>query len=102
MTYIFRRKVLFMIIRTETKKDYTDVYNLNYEAFGNRDDESKLIEKIRLSPQFIPELSIVAEKDNEIVGHILLSKAEVVDENSVHEVIVLAPIAVKPSLQKRV
>lgn len=90
-----------MIIRTETKKDYTDVYNLNYEAFGNRDDESKLIEKIRLSPQFIPELSIVAEKDNEIVGHILLSKAEVVDEDSVYEVIVLAPIAVKPSLQKK-
>lgn len=90
-----------MIIRTETIEDYRKVYQINYEAFRNREDEPKLVEKIRKSEQFIPELSIVAEENNEIVGHLLLSKAEVVNEDTRHEVIVLAPIAVKPDLQNK-
>lgn len=90
-----------MIIRTENEADYNEVYQLNYAAFGNRDDESKLIERIRMSEEFIPELSIVAEIDGEIVGHVLLSKAKVVSDETQHTVIVLAPIAVKPSFQKQ-
>ncbi|MCI3922152.1 N-acetyltransferase [Paenibacillus sp. TRM 82003] len=89
-----------MIIRTEEIKDYPDVYALNHEAFGGRDDESRLIERIRRSEFFIPELSLVAEADGRIVGHILLSKASIVDEEKTYEVIVLAPIAVTPDVQK--
>ena len=91
---------IFMIMRTETNKDFEEVYKLNYLAFGNREDESKLIERIRLSEEFIPELSIVAEMENEIVGHILLSKATVEDQDKQYTVIVLAPIAVRPNYQK--
>ncbi|MNM99604.1 hypothetical protein D3C81_1121690 [compost metagenome] len=90
-----------MIIRTETEKDFEEVYQLNYLAFDNREDESKLIDRIRSSEEFIPELSIVAEQDDEIVGHILLSKASVEDHDTYHPVIVLAPIAVKPNYQKQ-
>lgn len=90
-----------MIIRIETTDDFYEVYKLNYLAFGNREDESKLIERIRNSEEFVPELSIVAEKDNEIVGHLLLSKAIVEDEEKTYDVIVLAPIAVNPICQKQ-
>ncbi|TCZ79873.1 N-acetyltransferase [Paenibacillus albiflavus] len=90
-----------MIIRTETIDDYKQVYQLNYLAFGNRDDEAQLVEKIRHTDGFIPELSIVAEQENQILGHILLSKASVVDGDKECEVIVLAPIAVHPDDQKR-
>ncbi|MCR2821822.1 GNAT family N-acetyltransferase [Lederbergia panacisoli] len=90
-----------MNIRTETSNDFKAIYDLNYEAFGNRDNESKLVERIRESSGFIPELSIVAETNGEIVGHILLSKANVIDGEDITEVIVLAPVAVKPSFQKR-
>ncbi len=90
-----------MIIRTESIKDFKEVYNVNFLAFGNREDESKLIERIRNSEEFIPELSIVAEIDNEIVGHILLSKATVENKEGQQEVIVLAPIAIKPIYQKQ-
>ncbi|WP_042204493.1 GNAT family N-acetyltransferase [Paenibacillus camerounensis] len=89
-----------MIIRSEQLSDYAEVFKLNYLAFGNREDESKLIESIRLSDGFIPELSIVAEENEQIVGHALFSKAEIVDEENCHEVIVLAPLAVLPSNQK--
>lgn len=90
-----------MIIRTETESDYEKVYMLNFEAFGKREDESKLVEKIRKSEEFVPELSLVAEQDGEIVGHLLLSKAIVKNQDEKHTVIVLAPIAVKPEYQKQ-
>jgi len=90
-----------MRIRTETKNDYKQVFNLNYEAFGNRDDEAKLVERIRFSNGFIAELSLVAEDKGEVVGHILLSKAQVISEIDEKEVLVLAPIAVKPTVQNK-
>ncbi|PLR86702.1 GNAT family N-acetyltransferase [Bacillus sp. V33-4] len=90
-----------MNIRTEKASDYKKVYQLNYLAFGERDDESKLIERIRLSEEFVPELSIIAEEKGEIAGHILLSKAKVKNPNHEYEVIVLAPIAVRPGYQKK-
>lgn len=96
-----REDYAYMIIRTETSSDFGAVFQLNYYAFGNREDESRLIERIRVSEQFIPELSIVAEIDKEIVGHVMLSKAIVRERDKETNVIVLAPIAVKPALQKQ-
>lgn len=90
-----------MIIRTESVKDIEEVYQLNVLAFGNREDESKLVERIRSSEHFVPELSIVAEIENEIVGHVLLSRATVEDQEKKSVVIVLAPIAVKPNYQRQ-
>lgn len=90
-----------MIIRNEAVDDFEEVYKLNYLAFGNREDESKLVERIRMSEEFVPGLSIVAEIDNEIVGHLLLSKAKVENYEKIVDVIVLAPIAVKPYHQKQ-
>ena len=90
-----------MIIRTEEVRDHEEVYALNYHAFEEREDESKLIERIRSSSSFIPELSLIAELDQKVVGRALLSKAEVVGENGSHDVIVLAPIAVHPDHQRQ-
>lgn len=90
-----------MQIRTETKNDYKHVFNLNYLAFENRDDEAKLVERIRFSNCFIRELSLVAEEQREIVGHVLFSKAKIIQENGEKEVLVLAPVAVNPSVQKK-
>lgn len=90
-----------MKIRTEGLSDYGEVFNLNYLAFGNREDESGLIDRIRKSEGFVPELSLVAEVNEQIVGHALFSKAEIIDdEENRYETIVLAPIAVLPSNQR--
>lgn len=88
-------------IRTENEADYEQVYQVNYTAFGNREYEAELVERIRDTPYFVPQLSLVAELEGEIVGHILLSLAKVVDGEVRHEVIALAPIAVKPAYQKQ-
>jgi putative acetyltransferase len=88
-----------LIIRTEGEKDYERVYEINKLAF-QQEDESKLIENIRKGENFIPELSLVAEIDNKIVGHILFSKIQIIG-SSVFESLALAPMAVIPDLQKQ-
>lgn len=37
-------------------------------------EEVQLVDKLRQSPDFIPALSIFAEKEGEVVGHILFLK----------------------------
>jgi len=88
-------------IRTETQADAEQVAKVLIHAFGNREDESELVKRIRQSEGFIPELSLVAEQNGEIMGHILLSKAKVVDGDRQTEVIALAPLAVSPEYQKQ-
>lgn len=88
-------------IRTETVADFQEVHRVNVLAFGDREDEAILVERIRSSEGFIPELSLVAEQDDEIVGHLLLSKAVVQDGEEIYDVIALAPLAVQPNVQKQ-
>lgn len=88
-----------LTIRKEEEKDYKNVYEVNCLAF-QQESESKLIEKIRKGENFVPELSLVAEIDDEIVGHILFSRIKVVGD-SVFDSLALAPMAVIPEFQKQ-
>ena len=88
-----------MIIRKETKKDYKIIYEVNKKAF-NQNDESELIKRIRSSNHFIPELSLVAEENGEVIGHILFSKIKIIGER-VYESLSLAPMSVLPKFQKQ-
>jgi hypothetical protein len=68
------RRVFGMIkIQSEKEEYYTAIYGMNVLAFG-RENEARLVENLRRSPDFIPELSLVAAKDKMIVGHILFSR----------------------------
>lgn len=60
-----------------------------------------MIGRIRASEDFVPELSIVAELDGAVAGHILLSRATLVEGENSQRVIVLAPIAVDPQVQSQ-
>ncbi|MCK5566487.1 MAG: N-acetyltransferase [Actinomycetia bacterium] len=88
-----------ILIRKEEEKDYKNIYEVNRLAF-EQENESKLIEKIRVGSNFIPDLSLVADINNRIVGHILFSKIKIIG-NSIFETLALAPMAVLPELQKR-
>jgi putative acetyltransferase len=88
-----------MIIRNETPQDYLAIAEVNTLAFG-QDNEAKLIEKIRCSDRYIPELSLVAEIDNFIAGHILFSYIDLVGEET-KKLLGLAPLAVHPKFQNQ-
>jgi predicted N-acetyltransferase YhbS len=88
-----------MIIRQEKVEDINDVYHVVQKAFKKADysdhDEHNLVNRLRHSTKFIPELSLVAEYENKIVGHILFTEITVGD----HTLIALAPVAVLPEMQ---
>ncbi|RIX53702.1 GNAT family N-acetyltransferase [Paenibacillus nanensis] len=88
-------------IRPEKAGDREAIRNVNFAAFGNRNDEADLIDRIRESESFVPELSLVAVLQQEIVGHVMLSKAAVYNGKTKHTVIALAPLAVQPEYQKQ-
>jgi putative acetyltransferase len=88
-----------MDIRSESLSDYAAIAEVNILAFG-QENEAKLVEEIRCSQGYISELSLIAEVDNVIVGHILFSYIDLIGEESL-QVLSLAPLAVIPQFQKQ-
>ena len=92
-------------IRQETKEDYKAVFVVIEEAFSSEkfsdQKEQHLVKNLRNSDAFIPELSIVALIKNEIVGHILLTKILIKNDDKSFESLALAPVSVSPNHQNR-
>lgn len=93
-------------IRLENKDDFREVENLTREAFWDvykpGCDEHLVLHNLRNSSSFIKELDFVAVIDGKIVGNIVYSKASVTDDKNIcHEVLVMGPLCVAPSLQKK-
>ena len=95
-------------IRIETPSDYKEVELLTYKAFVNsqvppRDycNEHLIVNKLRDTDDFLPNLSYVAELDGEIVGNITYSKSKIVCESGKEiERITFGPLSVLPKFQK--
>lgn len=93
-------------IRQEEKKDHPQVFQLTEEAFREMEQsdhqEQFLVEKLRESEAFIPELSLVAEDEKgTIAGHILFTKIKIVNEEKSFASLALAPVSVKPEFQNQ-
>lgn len=88
-----------IIIRQEEQKDYKEVYQVVKEAFEKEEysdkDEHNLVERLRKSQAFIEELSLVAEIEGEIVGHIMFTEIKI----GSHTALALAPVSVSPDQQ---
>ena len=90
-----------MLIRKEEPKDYEIVYSVVKDAFDSAEhsdgNEQDLVNALRKGESFIPELSLVAEINGKIVGHILFTRAMVGRD----AVLVLAPLSVVPKYQRK-
>ena len=90
-----------MIIRQEEIKDYDKVYTLikvAFETAEHRDGtEQDLVVRLRKGEGFIPELSLIAVENNEIIGHIMFTKANIGSRTE----LALAPLSVSPQHQKK-
>lgn len=87
-----------LTIRLETPSDYPAVYEVNKLAFDNRDAEPQLVEALRSLPGTI---SLVAELDGQLVGHLLFSLIEIQTTDGVIPAVSLAPLAVRPGFQNQ-
>lgn len=74
-----------------------------YENVGySNHREQIMVERLRNSNAFIPELSIVAETDeNRIAGHILLTKMIIHKPGKSFDALALAPLSVIPEFQNQ-
>ena len=95
-----------IIIRNETPNDYRQVENLTRESFWNvyvpGAAEHYFVNQMRSHPDFIPELAFVLEKDGEIIGNIMYTKAWLEDENAGRkEILSFGPLCVAPKYQRQ-
>lgn len=90
-----------MIIRTEQLADYEAVYRLVKNAFETAEqsdgNEQDLVNALRQSNAFIPELSLVCVINRKIVGQIMFTKLQI----GGHTALALAPLSVSPHCQKQ-
>jgi predicted N-acetyltransferase YhbS len=91
-------------IRNAAKRDYKSTENLTREAFWNLYNpgcsEHFILHKLRESKGYVEELDLIAIHKDELVGHIISTKAKVIDaKGNEHQVLCVGPFAVSPNLQ---
>lgn len=89
-----------IIICPETLEDYTAISEVHKLAFG-QENEARLVKNIRQAANFNPKLSLVAIKNEKVVGHILFSPITIQSPKSNIPALALAPLAICPEFQNQ-
>lgn len=91
-----------MHIRTATSLDQEDIRGVHWSAFA--EDEREIVSKLAvnlLSEETTPQtISLVAEAEGAVVGHVAFSPVTIGSNENLQGYI-LAPLGVKPDYQKR-
>jgi len=85
-------------IRQETPADQDSIRHVNRVAFG-QDEEARLVDALRDGGHV--RLSLVAERECQVVGHILFSALPILTEAGTVPALALAPMAVLPGFQNQ-
>lgn len=87
-------------VRQENPEDIRAIDVVHLSAFEG-DDEVGLIGALRSSSGYVSELSLVAEFNGRIVGHVMLTKVRLLQGSKNVDILALAPMAVVPSQSHR-
>ena len=88
-----------LILRPEHPSDHDAIRRVVADAFGS-DAEADLVDRIRVSPEYAPEMALVAELDGEIAGHVMISGATIRNDAGDTPIVMLSPLAVAPREQR--
>ena len=86
------------LIRLERRDDRASIRDVIRLAFGG-EGEGELVDRLRA--QGYAKLSLVAEVEAAIVGHILFSELPIVTQDGAIKALALAPMAVTPARQRQ-
>ena len=94
------------IIRLERKDEHREVETLIREAFWNvyRPGclEHYVIHVLRDDPAFVPELDLVMEKDERIIGQTMYMRANIrADDGREIPIMTMGPICITPELERQ-
>jgi len=87
-----------VIVRAENAAERSAIRSINEAAFGGQ-DEADLVDRLRADGLVL--VSLVAEIQQRIVGHILFSRMSIETTGSSVSAVALAPMAVLPEHQRR-
>jgi len=100
-----QKKGMEIIVRQEKTADFKAVFDLIKGAFQTESlsdaTEQILVERLRKSSAFISELSLIAEIENKIIGHILPTKVNIRNDKNVFVSLALAAVSVLPGYQRK-
>jgi len=88
-----------VVIRQETLDDHDAIRRVVAAAFQSA-AEAALVDRIRASPEYVPEMALVAEVDGEVVGQVMISGAIVRNPDGDRPIVMLSPLAVLPAFQR--
>lgn len=95
-----RRAVSDIRLLPETAADFAAIAQVVEDAFG-RGDEARVVERLRASENYVPELALVAVRDGAVVGHVMFTHAPLrLADGGVRDVLILAPLSVTPAMQR--
>ena len=89
-----------ILIRPERPDDFPAIEALHRAAFGG-EFEARIVNDIRVMPEYLAELSLVAEVSGQIAGHVLLSLLHHDNPKWEGKLLALGPISVLPPLQRQ-
>ena len=90
-----------MSIRPYRPDDHDGVHRVVSAAFhpGN---EARLVERIRASEDYVADMELVAVVGDDVVGHVMVSGASIVDDaGTTSPIAMLSPLAVEPARQRQ-
>jgi predicted N-acetyltransferase YhbS len=93
-------------IRNEEKADFERVERITRQAFWNLYVpgcvEHYLVHVMRSHKDFVPELDLVIEVDDRIIGNIMYTKARLVDESGQEKgILTFGPVCILPGYQRK-
>ena len=88
-----------MLICEASPDDKAALLHVHSLAFG-KDDEALLVDALLSDPSAQPVLSLIAEDNEAVVGHVLFTSVKLVGPTEPMAAVILAPLAVLPSAQR--
>jgi len=88
-----------VIVRAETPDDHDSIRRIVDDAFGDT-VTSAIVDAIRATDRFVPDLSLVAVFEGQSLGHVISSYADLLVPDT-RRVLQVGPLAVVPSHQRR-
>lgn len=92
-----------VLVRRETPADVSAIHAVHAAAFADADRpdvvpvEAGLVDALRADDAWLPALSLVAEQDGRVVGHVVCTRGHIADVPA----LALGPLGVLPELQRR-
>lgn len=100
MTHLSRttRTVSPFVIRPETPTDVGSVRDVHALAFADPVTIPALVNQLRAAHREVAPISLVADLDGRIIGHVLLSQCRLDAPRCLVNVLCLSPLAVHPDM----